>query len=243
MTPEDRIVAVSAIRLMQGVVYRESDVWEGLRRHLAAVRDHFATVGLDVVVDESEGYAHLRNADGDDDEPLPRLIRRRSLGYADSLLLVLLRKRMVEFESGGDHGQLVLTLDEITEMLEIFLARSTDEARVLKQTEASVRRLAEMGFLRQLRGQDDAWEVRRILKAYVDAQTLSDFSAKLAEYAAALTTDASAPDGADPLPGDGESASPGDGSTPRSGETENDVVVTTSSDDPATNSDQERGDD
>ncbi|PRC61423.1 hypothetical protein C6A85_09055 [Mycobacterium sp. ITM-2017-0098] len=41
----------------------------------------------------------------------------------------------------------------------------------------------------QQRGQRDHWEVRRILKAYVDAQTLSDFAAKLREYAGASTGD------------------------------------------------------
>lgn len=184
MTPEERAVATSAIRLMQGVVYQESDAWEDLLRHRGAVRDHFAVVGLDVVVDADEGYAYLRTREPDDGEdPLPRVIRRRALTYADSLLLVLLRKRMVEFESAGDQGQLVLTSDEIAEMIQLFLARSTDEARVLKQVDTSINRLVAMGFLRQLRGRRDTWEVRRILKAYVDGQTLSDFARKLAEYA------------------------------------------------------------
>ncbi|AWH97384.1 hypothetical protein A6048_10905 [Dietzia psychralcaliphila] len=169
---------------MQGVVYQESDAWEDLLRHRGAVRDHFAVIGLDVVIDDDEGYAYLRTTEPEDgDEPLPRVIRRRALTYADSLLLVLLRKRMVEFESAGDQGQLVLTQDEILEMIRLFLAHSTDEARVLKQVDTSVNRLVSMGFLRQLRGRRDTWEVRRILKAFVDGQTLSDFSAKLAEYA------------------------------------------------------------
>lgn len=184
MTPEERAVATSAIRLMQGVVYQESDAWDDLLRHRGAVRDHFAVIGLDVVVDDDEGYAYLRTTEPDDGEdPLPRVIRRRALTYADSLLLVLLRKRMVEFESAGDQGQLVLTSDEIAEMIQLFLARSTDEARVLKQVDTSINRLVTMGFLRQLRGRRDTWEVRRILKAYVDGQTLSDFARKLAEYA------------------------------------------------------------
>jgi len=184
MTPEERAVATSAIRLMQGVVYQESDAWEDLLRHRGAVRDHFAVIGLDVVVDADEGYAYLRTREPDDGEdPLPRVIRRRALTYADSLLLVLLRKRMLEFESAGDQGQLVLTSDEIAEMIQLFLARSTDEARVLKQVDTSINRLVAMGFLRQLRGRRDTWEVRRILKAYVDGQTLSDFAARLAEYA------------------------------------------------------------
>lgn len=184
MTPEERAVATSAIRLMQGVVYQESDAWGDLLRHRGAVRDHFAVIGLDVVIDADEGYAYLRTTEPDDGEdPLPRVLRRRALTYADSLLLVLLRRRMVEFESAGDQGQLVLTSNEIAGMIQLFLTRSTDEARVLKQLDTSINRLASMGFLRQLRGRRDTWEVRRILKAYVDGQTLSDFSVRLAEYA------------------------------------------------------------
>lgn len=182
----DRAVAVSAIRLMQGVVYQETDAWDDLLRHQGAVRDHFAVVGLEVVIDDDEGYAYLRTADTPEGEDaLPRVIRRRSLTYADSLLLVLLRKRLAEFESAGDPGQLVLTHDEIVEMIQLFLARSTDEAREAHQVDASINRLVGMGFLRQLKDRKGTWEVRRILKAYVDAETLSDFSAKLAEYAEA----------------------------------------------------------
>ena len=43
-----------------------------------------------------------------------------------------------------------------------------------------------MGFLRKLRGQEDLYEVRRIIKAYVDGQWLSDFDARLEEYVAEL---------------------------------------------------------
>jgi hypothetical protein len=43
-----------------------------------------------------------------------------------------------------------------------------------------------MGFLRSLRNSNDRWEVRRILKAYVDAETLGDYASRLEEYAADL---------------------------------------------------------
>ena len=53
-----------------------------------------------------------------------------------------------------------------------------------------LKKAAELGFLRQVRGQGDQWEVRRILKAYVDAETLSDFAAKLRQYAGTVAADA-----------------------------------------------------
>lgn len=188
----EHAIASAIIRLMQGVVYRESDedTWLTLERSGAGVRDHFATIGVDVVVDDPEGYAYLRSQPSEDgDEVLPRLVRRRALTYNVSLLLVLLRKRLVEFETTGGEGRLVLATDQIVETLRLFQAESTNDARVVEQAEMTIRKAAELGFLRQLRGQRDQWEVRRILKAYVDAQTLSDFSAKLREYAGAVTRD------------------------------------------------------
>lgn len=188
----EHAVASAIIRLMQGVVYRESDedTWLALERLGAGVRDHFATIGVDVVVDDAEGYAYLRSRPEEDgEEVLPRLVRRRALTYNVSLLLVLLRKRLVEFETTGGDGRLVLTTDQIVELLRLFQAESSNDARVVDQAETTIKKAAEFGFLRQLRGQSDHWEVRRILKAYVDAQTLSDFAAKLREYAGAVAAD------------------------------------------------------
>lgn len=185
-TPDEQAVATAIIRLMRGVAYRETDedTWATLQRHGSAVRDHFTTIGVDVVVDDTEGYAYLRSREeGDGDAELPRLVNRRSLTYNLSLLLVLLRKRLVEFETTGGEGKLVLSRDQIVDLLRLFLADSTNEARVIDQAETTIKKAAELGFLRQLRGQTDQWEVRRILKAYVDAQTLSDFAGKLREYA------------------------------------------------------------
>ncbi|ORB28037.1 DUF4194 domain-containing protein [Mycolicibacterium parafortuitum] len=186
----DRAVASAIIRLMQGVVYRTSDedTWLTLERLGAGVRDHFSTIGVDVVIDDTEGYAYLRTRPEDDnDEALPRLVRRRALTYNVSLLLVLLRKRLVEFETSGGEGRLVLSTEQIVEMLRLFQADSTNDARVVDQAETTIKKAAELGFLRQLRGQRDHWEVRRILKAYVDAQTLNDFASKLREYAGAAS--------------------------------------------------------
>ncbi|OZM70635.1 hypothetical protein CFN78_24895 [Amycolatopsis antarctica] len=192
MSTDEYAVGATIIRLMQGVVYRESDedTWLVLERHGGGVRDHFATIGVDVVVDDAEGYAYLRSTPvNEGDEALPRLVRRRALTYNVSLLLVLLRKRLVEFETSGSEGRLVLTTEQIVETLRVFQAESSNDARIVDQAEKTISKAAELGFLRQLRGQRDHWEVRRILKAYVDAQTLADFAARLRQYAGMVTGD------------------------------------------------------
>jgi len=123
------------------------------------------------------------------EEPLPRLVRRRALTYNVSLLLVLLRQRLLEFETASGEGRLVLSTEQVVEMLRVFQAESTNDARVVDQAERTIGKAAELGFLRQLRGQNGQWEVQRILKAYIDAQRISDFAAKLREYAGAGDAD------------------------------------------------------
>lgn len=183
---DEHAVAGAIIRLMNGVVYRESDeaAWQTIERSGGGVRDHFATIGVDVVVDDDEGYAYLRSRPQvDGEEALPRLVRRRALSYPVSLLLVLLRKRLIEFETAGGEGRLVMSTEQIVDMVRLFQTESSNEARLDDNADATIRKAAELGFLRGMRGERGQWEVRRIVKAFVDAETLNDFASRLAEYA------------------------------------------------------------
>ena len=174
--------------LMKGVVYR--DTHEKAWRHLLAlqprVRDYVAVLGLLVVIDEAEGYAFLRQRPADDPDepnPLPRLIPRRSLSFHVSLLLALLRKKLAEFDAHGADSRLMLSREQITEMIRVFLPPTSNEARLTDQIDAHINKAVEYGFLRQAKNAEQLYEVRRILKAYIDGQWLADFSARLAGYA------------------------------------------------------------
>ncbi|HEX5534008.1 MAG TPA: DUF4194 domain-containing protein [Actinomycetales bacterium] len=176
--------------LMKGVVYRDTHekVWRHLVQLQPQVRDHVAVMGLTVVVDEAEGYAFLRSRPDDEDggAGVPRLIARRSLSFHVSLLLALLRRRLAEFDATDGGTKLVLTRDEIVEMVRLFLPTATNEARLVDQIDSHIARVVDLGYLRRVPDQTGVYEVRRILKAFVDAQWLADFDARLAEYAAEL---------------------------------------------------------
>jgi hypothetical protein len=175
---------------MKGVIYQESDpgLWQGLLHLQGHVRDHVTTLGLQLMLDEAEGYAYLRQRPSAEGEPeLPRLVPRRQLSYGVSLLLALLRKKLAEADSTGGGGRLVLRRDDILDMVRLFLPDGTNEARLVDRLDADLARVVELGFLRRLRDSDDAFEVRRILKAFVDAQWLGTFEQRLADYRAHLT--------------------------------------------------------
>jgi hypothetical protein len=84
-----------------------------------------------------------------------------------------------------------LTREQIVEMLRLFLPVSSNEARLTDQIDSYLHRVAELGFLRQVKGSEQVYEVRRILKAFVDGQWLADFDRRLAEYEELLAGDGS----------------------------------------------------
>jgi len=196
-TEPDLPLAVT--QLMKGVVYRDTHdrAWGHLLQLQPQVRDHVAVLGLQVVIDEAEGYAFLRQRpDGEDDErQLPRLIPRRSLSFHVSLLLALLRKKLAEFDARGGDTRLMLTRAQIVEMIRVFMPATSNEARLLDRIDEHIGKAEQLGFLRPAKNGEQVYEVRRILKAFVDAQWLADLDAKLAEYADQLASDASGGDG------------------------------------------------
>lgn len=187
-------LSLAVTQLMKGVVYRDTHerAWRYLLQLQPQVRDYVAVLGLQVVVDEAEGYAFCRQRPpdevrDDDAEPLPRLIPRRPLSFHVSLLLALLRKKLAEFDAQGSETRLMLTREQIAEMVRLFLPASSNEARLSDQIDTYIHKAAELGFLRHVKGSEHVYEVRRILKAFVDGQWLADFERRLADYAVLLS--------------------------------------------------------
>ncbi|MTW20344.1 DUF4194 domain-containing protein [Allochromatium palmeri] len=196
------------IGLLKGVLYRESDepLWAALLTLQSAVRDTMRLLDLELVLDEAEGYAFLKSRDDSDDDDegstrLPRLIARRPLSFPVSLLLALLRKKLLEFDAGAGDTRLVLSRDEIVELVRVFLPEGTNEARLIDQIDTHINKVVDLGFLHRLKpgagaaAAPDNYEVKRILKAFVDAQWLSEFDARLAVYRQRLMPESATAEG------------------------------------------------
>ncbi len=209
-------LSAAVVPLLKGVVYSEYDpaLWTVLLQQRARMMDYVAVLALELHIDEAEGYAFLRsrpdsdkedeaeaNSDGNSDSApkLPRLVRRQQLSFPISLLLALLRKKLAEFDASGGETRLVLSRGQVIELMRIFLPTGSNESRLIDQMDTHLNKVVELGFVRRLKpssaGQEAAFEVRRILKAFVDAQWLADFDQRLQEYqaqvAAPVTTTAS----------------------------------------------------
>ena len=193
--PAELILPLVVTQLMKGVLHRDTHekAWRDLLQLQAQARDYVALMGLTVTIDEAEGYAFLRSRPDDEDPdtqrtPLPRLIPRRSLSFHVSLVVALLRKKLAEFDAGNGDTRLMLTRDQIIDMVRLFLPSSTNEARLVDQIDSYIAKVVDLGFLRSVKSGESLFEVRRILKAFVDGQWLADFDKRLGQYAQQLAT-------------------------------------------------------
>jgi len=175
------------IALFKGVLYRDQqeNLWQGLLSLQGRVIDYVRVLGLDLFLDEAEGYAYLGQRPAEvNDKDLPRLVPRRQLSFPVSLLLALLRKKLAEHDATGGETRLIITLEQIVETLRLFLPDTANEAKLTDRIQGDVNKVVQLGFLRRLRGQRDRYEVRRILQSFVDAQWLGEFEQRLADYRA-----------------------------------------------------------
>ena len=189
-------LSVLAITLLKGVLYRDGDarLWSALLNLQSRLRDYVAVLNLELVLDEAEGHAFLKNRPdpaGDETAPrLPRLVARRPLSFPVSLMLALLRKRLAELDATGGDTRLVLGRDEIVELIRVFLPAGPNEVKLVDQVDTTINKVVELGFLQKLKTSGDTsapgYEVRRILKAFIDAQWLAEFDARLESYRTAL---------------------------------------------------------
>ena len=208
--PEQNVALSSVlIKLLQGfVVSDEKKYWESLLTYQEAIREYFSALGLQLHLSTDDGYAFLKqgrleqhqewNQEGgiDDGEAvmegegtleenpaasqMPTLVRRIPLSFEVSLLCVLLREALEQFDSKvNDNHRLVLSRIDIYDLLKLFYEEKTDETKQVKRFDALINRVVELGFLKELKGNQSSFEVRRIIKAQFDAEKLVEIKTRM----------------------------------------------------------------
>jgi len=172
--------------LLKGIFYKSDNekAWaELIENSYAKVKEYFEVIGLDILIDESEGYAYLKNIVYEDGEgEVPKLIQKRELSYKVSLLCVLLRKEIVDFDMQNESFRVIISKEDIVKELLLYLPQNFNEVKTFKEIDATIKKVEELGFLKKLKASDEDYEIKRSLKSFVDASWLSDFDARLKEY-------------------------------------------------------------
>jgi len=175
------------IHLLKGILFRNQHpaLWNDLLELQTQVLDYVKVIGLDLEIDDNEGYAWLTQTtanDEDESNVLPRLIIRRPLSYPISLLCVLLRKKMAEADSSGAETRVIVSRQELINAMLVFMPEKSNEAQTAASISATINKVTELGFLRKLKNDNENLEIQRIIIALVDADWTAGFKEKLQTY-------------------------------------------------------------
>jgi hypothetical protein len=177
--------AAVVIKLLQGPVYHDEAVWNMLLQYTEQVRLYCAQMGLELQMHEEDGFAYLRQPELEDDEghpiELPRLTRRIPLTYHVTLLCVLLREQLLQFETNNlESITCMLTREQLYELLLPLLPEQTNELLVRNRADALIEQVMSLGFLKKRPNLGpDVFEVRRILKAKISVDQLVELKERL----------------------------------------------------------------
>lgn len=179
--------AQSVIRLLQGTVFDDdSRTWNELLTFQRQVGEYFIAIGIRLHLDESEGFAFLTQPESEGDTiNLPRLVRRIPLSYELTLLLVVLRQNLEEFDGKAlETSKCFITRSEIMDAMEMLIPEKSDRVKRMNKTETNINQAVSMGFLKELSGpetgiDDRLFEVRRVIKAKINNEILEEIKKKL----------------------------------------------------------------
>lgn len=173
------------IKLLKGPVdYTEKSAWEKLLQYKAELPGFLQQLGLRLILNEEDGYAYVEHTGAEEDETAVSWITRRPLTYEESIMLVLLREMMAEFEtSESSSRELIRKRREIKEYAELFFKENASRVKFLKEIDRLIDKTEEYGFLSLTDDHEVADEqrfrIKKIIKARVDSEELEDFLSQL----------------------------------------------------------------
>lgn len=182
--------AAVIIKLLQGPVYADDkNIWRELQAWSSAIQEYFGKIGLTLEIAEQDGFARIIQPEaGESDEtPLPRLMRKQSLTYEATLLAVILREGLEEFDIKSDGTKFYLTQKEIKERIEFFYKEQPNKSKLWKDLSRPITSLLNIGILK-LNREDAAnkdnnqYEIKRIIKAFISNDKLEEIKNKLSNY-------------------------------------------------------------
>ena len=171
------------ISLLKGVIIKENKekIWDTILNYRNQIEDYFRQLGLTLKLYEEEGYCYLQQIEDDETDNLLKLVPKVPLSLHLSLLLVSLRKYMLESTANGDE-KIVISKEEIFIKMKNYLKETSNEIKQEKEITSYIKKVEDMKFIRKLKNSDNKYEILRLLASFVDAQWLDDLDKRILEY-------------------------------------------------------------
>lgn len=173
------------VRLLKSTVERTSNVWEDVINYQNEIQEYISQIGLELIVKKDDGFAFVKQLEDSEGKTLG-LVTRRQIGFETSIVLVVLRQSLEDFDSNPTQlaTEKFITDSEIKEELELFLQEGYNKLKFQKDLEKYIRNAVDLGFLKEISKKDNEtkYQIHRIIKEKITLDILQDFQTKLKEY-------------------------------------------------------------
>ena len=173
------------VRLLKSTVERTSNIWEDVINYQTEIQEYISQIGLELIVKKDEGFAFVKQFEDSEGKTLG-LVTRRQVGFEISIVLVVLRQSLEEFDSNPTQlaTEKFITDSEIKDELELFLQEGYNRLKFQKDLDGYIKKVVELGYLREISKKDNEtkYQIHRIIKEKITLDILQDFQTKLKEY-------------------------------------------------------------
>lgn len=173
------------VRLLKSTVERTSNVWDDIILYQNEIQDYISQIGLELIVKKDEGFAFVKQLEDSEGKTLG-LVTRRQIGFETSIVLVVLRQSLEDFDSNPTQltSEKFITDTEIKDELELFLQEGYNKLKFQKDLDKYIRSVVELGFLKEMSKKENEtkYQIHRIIKEKITLDILQDFQTKLKEY-------------------------------------------------------------
>nr|WP_293297239.1 DUF4194 domain-containing protein [Allomuricauda sp.] len=179
--------SVAIVRLLKGTVNSDDKVWDDVLLYRKPIQEYVNVIGLELIIKENDGYAFLKQFPIDDDDNTIGLVSRKQVGFETSVLLVVLRQILEDFETNPldySGSEKFIDNEELINQIELFLPEKYDKAGYLKKLEDYIKRIEKLGYIKRVDSDDlnTRYRIHKIIKEKVNIDALEEFKNKLNEY-------------------------------------------------------------
>lgn len=176
----------TVVRLLKGPVeVTDTNAWEDILNYQSEINKYLANIGIELIVKRDEGFAYIKQI-VDDEDRTTGLIPRQQLGFEMSVILIILRQMLEEFDSNMDElyaTERFVSADELKERIEIFLPERFNRVKLLSEIDTYINRIVSLGYLKLIKRDNvNTYQIHRIIKEKVTLDKLQEFKDKLQEY-------------------------------------------------------------
>lgn len=175
------------VKLLKGTINKNDFVWDDILNYQNEIQEYISKIGLELILKENDGFAFLKQFEIDNENNTIGIASRRQVGFETSIVLVILRQIIEEFESDPTDFTITekyITEAELKEQIAFFLPEKFNKIKFLNDLKKYVENVEKLGYLKEAGTMlnEKKYKIHKIIKEKITLDILNEFKENLKQY-------------------------------------------------------------